>query len=345
MGRACITEVTLQVAAGANLRCRSRFDIPAAELFAPPALAGPQSFQAWADRDGRVEAIWFPFVAAPWLKIWSLAPTRPWLSRPVTQPYAYTFANWVSPAQDRFIDDLVHGHLDRTPGFQELEMAAAGSGLILTGTWDIWGPARCSTLYVKPTTLRLAENGYAVLTRRDSIQRVVSEFYVAFGDLIAQYQARNQFPMNGPVEIRVTGLNRASEVMAPGAMEPLLSAVRPHPGHPSWDCAVWIDALTFPGTPGENAFKAELEAWLLGNYTGEYAGVRVEWAKGWAYGAGGAWTNPEVLGGHIPDSLTAGQAPGDDWSAALALLDGYDPARIFSNSFLDRLMPPPTPSG
>jgi FAD/FMN-containing dehydrogenase len=345
VGRAFITEATLQVGREVNLRCRSSFDIPAAELFAPPAQAGPRSFQAWADRSGRVEAIWFPFVAAPWLKVWSLAPTRPWGSRPVTEPYAYTFANWVTPAQDRFIDALMHGHGADTPAFQALEMSAAGSGLILTGTWDIWGPPRCSTLYVKPTTLRLAENGYAVLTRRDAIQRVVSEFHQAYGDLIARYRALGQFPMNGPVEIRVTGLDRAGEVMADGALEPQLSALRPDPSHPDWDCAVWIDALTFPGTSGENRFKAELEAWILGNYTGEHAGVRVEWSKGWAYGERGAWTHPDVLGGHIPASLSAGQARGDDWSAALATLDRYDPGRVLSNPFLDRLMPPPTPAG
>ena len=43
-GRAFITEVTLQVGPDANLRCRSFFDITAADLFAPPARAGRNSF-------------------------------------------------------------------------------------------------------------------------------------------------------------------------------------------------------------------------------------------------------------------------------------------------------------
>jgi hypothetical protein len=138
--------------------------------------------------------------------------------------------------------------------------------------------------------------------------------------------------MNGPVEIRVTGLNQAGEVELPGALEPQLSALRPWPGHPGWDCAVWIDALTFPGTPGENAFKTELEAWVLGNYAGDYAGVRVEWAKGWGYTGSGAWTDPGLLDQTLPGSFA-------DWSPALAALDSYDPGRVFSNPFLDRLMP------
>ncbi|MDR3669868.1 MAG: cholesterol oxidase substrate-binding domain-containing protein [Holophaga sp.] len=340
-GRACITEATLQVGADVDLRCRSFFDIAASELFAPPAQAGPNSFQAWVEACGRVEAIWFPFTAVPWLKVWSPARDRPWMSRTISAPYAYCFANWVTPAQARFIGRLVSGSVADTPIFQNLEMAAVGAGLVLTGTWDLWGPSRFSTLYVKPTTLRLAENGYAVLTGRDRIQRVVSDYCAAYRELIARYQARGEFPMNGPLEIRVTGLNRADEVMLPGALEPQLSALRPRPDHPSWDCAVWIDALTFPGTPGENRFKTELEAWVLGNYTGDYAGVRVEWAKGWGYTEAGAWTSAEVLEHTLPGSLTAGQRRGDGWEAAMAALDRYDPGRIFSNPFLDRVLKSP----
>jgi FAD/FMN-containing dehydrogenase len=345
-GRAFITEVTLQGGADVNLRCRSFFDISAEDLFAPPAQAGPDCFQAWVTACGRVEAIWFPFTALPWLKVWSPAPCRPWLSWEIEDPYPYTFANWVSPGQSRFIEQLVSGDPSGTPAFQNLEMAAVGSGLILTGTWDIWGASRLSTLYVKPTTIRLAENGYAVLTARGNIQRVVSEYCGAYRELIHQYQDRGEYPMNGPIEIRVTGLNRSGEVALPGALEPQLSALRPRPDHPDWDCAIWIDALTFPGTPGENRFKTELEAWLLGNYTGDYAAVRVEWAKGWGYTGSGAWTSPGVLGGAIPASFQAGQDRDDGWGAALAALDRYDPGRVFSNAFLDRLFSAPSiPAG
>jgi hypothetical protein len=322
-----------------KLRCQSRFDIPAAELFAPPGQAGCRSFQAHVEASGRVEAIWFPFTRLPWLKVWTPAARRPWLSRPILAPYAYTFANWVTPAEDSFIEQLLAGRLQGTPFFQHLEVAAAVSGLTVTGTLDLWGPSRFTTLYVQPTTLRLAENGYAILTRRDRIQQVVSEFHLAFSDLAARYQAWGQFPMNGPIEIRVTGLDQPGEVLWPGALEPQLSALRPRPDHPDWDCAVWLNALTFPGTPGENSFKTELEDWVLGNYTGDYAGVRVEWAKGWGYTGRGAWTRASILGSAIPGSLSTGQRPGDDWEQALATLEGYDPGRIFSNPFLDWLMP------
>jgi FAD/FMN-containing dehydrogenase len=238
------------------------------------------------------------------------------------------------------MDRLVQGRLEATPLFQNLEMAAAGSGLIVTGTWDIWGPSRCTTLYVKPTTLRLAENGYAVLTRRQDIQRVAHEYHAFYRNLVARWGDRGEYPMNGPIEIRATGLDRAGEVLLPGALEPQLSALRPRPDRPDWDCAVWLNALTFPGTPGENDFKAELEAWVLANYAGDYADVRVEWSKGWAYTSLGAWTRAGLLAGTIPESLARGQAPGDGWSAALAALERFDPGRVFSNPFLDTLMPP-----
>jgi FAD/FMN-containing dehydrogenase len=342
LGRAFITEATLQAGPDTPLRCRSFFDIPADELFAAPDRAGSRSFQAWIEACGRVEAIWFPFTDRPWLKVWSPSPSRPWISREVSEPYAYTFANWVTPNQAQFLDRLFKGNPECTPAYQNLEMAAVGSGLIVTGTWDIWGPSRCSQLYVRPTTLRLAENGYAVLTRRDAIQRVVHEFHGACRDLVARWADRGEYPLNGPIEIRSTGLDRAGEVLLPGAREPLLSALRPRPDRPEWDCAVWLNALTFPGTPGENAFKAELEAWVLATYAGDHADVRVEWAKGWAYTPAGAWTEPGILEATIPAALSRGQAEGDGWAAAAAALDRLDPGRVFSAPLLDRLMPAAT---
>ena len=102
---------------------------------------------------------------------------------------------------------------------------------------------------------------------------------------------------------------------------------------------MWLDALTIPGTPASDQFYAQLESWILSNYTGSYAGVRFEWSKGWGYTSSGAWSNTSVLGSTVPAMYTTGQAANDGWSAALATLDSYDPNRIFSNSFLDTLMP------
>jgi hypothetical protein len=218
-------------------------------------------------------------------------------------------------------------------------MAAVGTGLILEGTSDIWGPSRYSTLYVKPTTLQETANGYAIITSTSSIQQVVSDFYTYYTNLLDQYEANGQYPMNGPIEFRVTGLDVTGDVDLSGAQQPQLGPLRPRPDQPAWNCAVWIDALTIPGTPNADEFYAQLESWMLSNYTGSYAAVRFEWSKGWAYTSSGGWSNTSVLGTTIPATYTTGQAAGDGWANALATLDSYDPYRVFSNPFLDQLMP------
>jgi hypothetical protein len=127
--------------------------------------------------------------------------------------------------------------------------------------------------------------------------------------------------------------------MVPGAQVPLLSALRPWPAQPEWDTAVWFDILSVPNTPTANDYYAELEQWIYTNYTGDYAGVRVEWSKGWGYTAAGAWTNAEVIGTRIPASFTQGMAADAGFRTAVDMLDRLDPHRVFSTPFLDRLMP------
>jgi FAD/FMN-containing dehydrogenase len=124
-----------------------------------------------------------------------------------------------------------------------------------------------------------------------------------------------------------------------GAVSPQLSAARPRPDHPEWDTVVWLDMGTIPGTPDANAFYAEMESWIVGNYTGSYATVRPEWSKAWAATASGAWTDNAALTGRIPASLRAGQPAGDNWDTARATLNAADPDRVFSNAFLDVLLP------
>jgi hypothetical protein len=46
-----------------------------------------------------------------------------------------------------------------------------------------------------------------------------------------------------------------------------------------------------------------------------------------------------MLNTTIPGAISAGQQIGDDWNAALARLDAYDPHKVFSNAFLDSFMP------
>jgi hypothetical protein len=66
--------------------------------------------------------------------------------------------------------------------------------------------------------------------------------------------------------------------------------------------------------------------------------VRPEWSKAWACTGAGPWTDAAILGSTIPATVSAGQASGDGWSAAVSILGSYDPHGVFSNPFLDTLL-------
>lgn len=337
VGRALVTEFVLRVGANSNLRCLSRTDIPAAELFAAPGGDG-RTFASFLDEAGRLEAIWFAFTEFPWFKVWSVEPTRPPASRRVTSPYNYPFSDNVPTV----VADLV-GRMTSdaawylAPVLGNAQLTTASLGLTTTLSADIWGPSKNTLLYLKPTTLRVTANGYAVLTSRDQVQRVVSEFAAFYRERLTTYAAQGRYPVNGSVEIRVTGLDDPADVGVAGARAPLLSALRPRADRPAWDTAVWLDVLTLPGTPDAEAFFRELERFLLTTYDGGHALTRVEWSKGWAYTDEAAWSDEEVLGTVVPESFDDGEGPG--WDGATEILDRLDPHRVYGNTFLDRLFP------
>ncbi|MGW1879483.1 cholesterol oxidase substrate-binding domain-containing protein [Streptomyces sp. NPDC001975] len=323
LGRAFVTEVVLRVGSNSNLRCLSRTDIPADELFAA-AGSGGRTLDSFLTRSGRVEAIWFAFTEYPWLKEWSVAPARPLTSRHVTSPYNYPFSDAVPTVVADLVGRMVSDaawYLAPVLGNAQLDVAALG--LVATLSSDIWGASKNTLLYLRPTTLRINANGYAVLTRRAQVQRVVHEFTSFYRERLAAYAALGRFPVNGSVEIRVTGLDEPGDVELDGAQVPSLSALRPRDGA---DTAVWLDVLTLPGTPHAEAFLRELEGFLFERYEG----TRVEWSKGWAYTESDVWSDEEVLGRRIPGSFG-----GAVWDAAVETLDRLDPHRVFSNGFLD----------
>ncbi|GAA2321806.1 cholesterol oxidase substrate-binding domain-containing protein [Streptomyces hawaiiensis] len=333
LGRSLVTEVVLRVGANTDLRCVSRTDVPAGELFAAPGSGGERTFASYLDEAGRVEAIWFAFTEHPWLKVWSVSPTRPLTSRKVTRPYNYPFSdNIPGPVAElvgRMTSDAAW-YLAPVLGTAQYEAAALG--LVTTLSADLWGPSKNTLLYLKPSTLRVHADGYAVLTSRDRVQEVVSGFAAFYRERLTAYAARGSYPVNGSVEIRVTGLDEPGDVGVPGARPPLLSALRPPEEHPEWDTAVWLDVLTLPGTPDAEAFLREIERFLLRTFDGGSALTRVEWSKGWAYTDDGVWSDEEVLDGVVPAAVGSAE-----WAEADRVLDRLDPHRVYGNAFLDRL--------
>ncbi|MFF3912330.1 cholesterol oxidase substrate-binding domain-containing protein [Streptomyces sp. NPDC001852] len=333
LGRAFVTEVVLRVGPDSPLRCVSRTDVPARELFAAPGSGG-RTLASLLRRSGRVEAIWFAFTEFPWLKEWSVAPVRPAGSRHVTSPYNYPFSDSVPTPVADLVGRLVAGAAwYLAPELGAAQLTAASLGLAATDSADLWGPSKNTLLYLRPTTLRVTANGYAVHTSRAGVQRVVHEFTRFYRERLAAYAARGRFPVNGSVEIRVTGLDDPAETGVPGARVPLLSALRPVVDRPEWDTAVWLDVLTLPGTPHAEEFLRELERFLLRTYDGGSALARVEWSKGWGYTTQAAWSDAEVLDRAVPGSFGP-----QVWAQALGTLDRLDPHRVFGNAFLDRLL-------
>ncbi|MGW4753747.1 cholesterol oxidase substrate-binding domain-containing protein [Streptomyces chartreusis] len=331
LGRSLVTEVVLRVGANTNLRCVSRTDIPAGELFGAPG-AGGRTFESFLDRAGRVETIWFAFTEHPWLKVWSVSPTRPLTSRHVSRPYNYPFSDSVPTPVAELVGRIVSdGAWYLAPVLGNAQYDAAVLGLVATLSADIWGPSKNTLLYLRPTTLRIATNGCAVLTGRGQVQRVVAEFTAFYRERLTAYAARGRFPVNGSVEIRVTGLDDPADVGVDGARIPLLSALRPPADRPEWDTAVWLNVLTLPGTPYAEAFLREMERFVLRTFDGGYAMARVEWSKGYAYTDDAAWSDGEVLGSVVPGSF------GEGWGQAAGVLERLDPHRVFGNAFLDRL--------
>jgi Cholesterol oxidase, substrate-binding/FAD binding domain len=337
LGRTFITEVTLEIGAAQNLLCTSTTSISASTLFAAPGSAGSNSFASLVNKCGRVESIWFPFTSTPWVKTWTIAKSQPWYATQVGGPYNYTFANDISQQESDFIEDIVAGDISITPTFEDLQIGIVDSGLLATWTYNLWGPAKYTQLYVQPTTERVTSGGWALLTARSSIQQVVYDFYTQYQSLLTSYQNSGQYPMNGPLEIRVTGLDQPSEAGAGGAVAPLLSALTPRPDQPQWNVCVWIDMLTIPTTPQCNEFYQQMEQWIYGHYTGSYAGPRPEWSKGWAYTSAGPWTDTTMLSSTIPAGVNAGQA-GDSFGTAVSAFNSYDPYGVFTNTFLAGLL-------
>ena len=50
-----------------------------------------------------MEAIWYPFTDAPWLKVWTVSPRRPPGARVVRAPYNYPFSDTLTEAEQQDI--------------------------------------------------------------------------------------------------------------------------------------------------------------------------------------------------------------------------------------------------
>ncbi|CAG7719742.1 unnamed protein product, partial [Allacma fusca] len=326
LGRTFVTNFTLRAGPLQYLRCRSYIDIPASKLFA--ASEGANSISRMLNMYGRLEVILFPFTTHPWLKVWSVEPVKPRLSREVISPYNYPFTNSIPESVSLVIKAMMEHHLyNFTRLIGKTQYACTVAGLVATSSFDIWGSSKNTLLYVKTSTLRYHENGYAVVTDRASVQRVVHEIYVFFNSLLLSYEARDLYPINGPIEIRITGLDTPEDVLIEGAVGAALSSVQLVDGS-NFDTAVWVALSTYIKSPSCGSFLQEFEEFLFRTFNGQRAVTRVEWSKGWALTSDGPWTNKRFFDEQVKNSL-----PLANYKYSMDTMEEYDPYFVFTNDF------------
>ena len=351
LGRALVVDATLQVIPNYNLRCQSYIDIDWQTLFAMPAgsTPPPKSLGDFLNQTGRVEAIWFPFSNYPWLKVWSNCPSQPQGSRLVTTPDNYTFSDTLPDWVTALVKEItsVPG---MTPVFGKAMQDVTSLGLTLTNTMDLWGASKNTLFYVKDTTLRVTANGYAIRMNKADVQKGIAQFAAQYNSLLAKYAAQGKYPVNSPLEIRITGLDTPENVPAASgasAGRPVissLSADATSEGN-NWDVALWLDVLTLPGTADSNEFYTELEAWFSETFQPPYARVMPEWSKGWAYtNEGGAWTSGSFME-NVRNNFTNGRNTNDNWAWEVATLTKYDAKNLFQSPLTSELFVDPSTTG
>jgi hypothetical protein len=139
-----------------------------------------------------------------------------------------------------------------------------------------------------------------------------------------------RFPINGPVEIRITDVDGTDGLCAKGLAP--LAASAPDNINTAFDTVVWLDATTVPGTPGAGNFFGGLEKDLaaLARAHKDKLRLRPEWSKGWAYDSNGvAWKDAE--------QLRQLQASIQSLGGVRETLDRCDKAGVFRNGLLDDL--------
>ncbi|CAG7836062.1 unnamed protein product [Allacma fusca] len=329
LGKTFVTNVTMRAGPLQYVRCQSFTDISAQELF--DENNGLRSIPNFLNRSGRIEVIWFPFTSNPWLKVWTVSETKPEASLYVHEAYNYPFT-------DRFPEALalilgkITSWWDNVKIINRLYMKFITFGLTVTGTWDIWGASPNVFFYVKPETLKMTESGWAIVTSRSDVRKALQIFYELYTSILDKYSRKNRYPMNGPLGVRITGVDNPQDVGIDQAQTCGICSSRPVLNKPELDTVIWLNILTFRTSYEFTMFVEEIQNSLNENFDGAWAVVRVEWSKGFAYSSlhSSAWTNQTHLKDIIPGSWT-------DWESSKDTLNQFDPFQVFSNQLLNTL--------
>lgn len=324
VGRAIITEVSLMVGQNYNMRCVSRIDVPAWELYAHPNNAtGLRTFDALSDIAGRVDIIWYPFAENPWLKIWEVSERKPDTAKVTTGPYNYQFNSTLDNPQ--------------TPGpvFGPQTVRNLERGLTQTRTWDIWGPSKDTILYYNRTKSPLVYSGFVILTNRRNMQQIFYEVGEFYRNLLNEYGSRGQYPIDQYIKMRACGLDNPEDTRIPGAVAPILSPTGPMRSRPDYDVGVWMNTLTTTRRPFSDEFMRRFEEWAYTRYNGRDGLARPEWSKNWGHTNQAPFTSSSFIHEIIPRVFGI-----EEWNHAIGTLDKLDPHHVISNELLRTMMVP-----
>jgi hypothetical protein len=305
----------------------------------------------YLNKCGRVEVIWFPSFSSwgqppppsyPWLHVWTKTDVRPTESTEVVGPYNYPFADTLPDFVVNLLGQILNGLPWLTPRFCDFFASTTRAGLKgETGgknLTDLWGKSKDLLLYIRSTTLRQTANGYAILMKKEQVQMAIFDLTSKYRSMLEEYQSRFQWPINGPIEIRISGLDDPSK-MGGKAECPIISSVSvdPETTKHGWDVALWFDLLTVispDNIPTVFQFYTEFETWLYSKFGPQ---VRAEWSKGWAFTADqGGWTNQEIFK-KIRASFTVGRNNENTWKHEVDTLNKYDTDKLFFDPLLETL--------
>jgi hypothetical protein len=331
LGRAFITEVTMQVVPNYFLEVHNMYPEDTELYQAPQAKLSENALQSLVTRYGRLEVIHFPFTSHPWVKVWKRVDG--FTENPVHEPYNYKFANCITNKTSDTIQKIFNDDPDLTPLLAKVFLLISRLSHHGSKNWVMSGLSKDLLLYVGNNTLRITALGYVVLIRKEDIQKTIYTYITKYNEMLEKYKARGQFPVNSPLEIRFTSLDDPSPLHIEGATPPLLAATAPPDpaSKQEYDTVFWVDILTLPRTKGAAEFFEEMEIWMYDTWKGA---LRPEWSKGWGFDKKGGWQNPTILQKHIPEFYK------NTIEEAREILHKYDQGNLYTNRVLSQILPP-----
>ena len=134
----------------------------------------------------------------------------------------------------------------------------------------------------------------------------------------------------------MTGLDKPSDVGA--TRSPQLSALRPRPDHPEWDCAVWLDILTLPGhAVRRRVLRRDGAVDLQQLLVVRRRAARVVEGLG-LHGDAAPGPRTRSSTRRCRTRSGPGSPLNDNWDSARQMLDILDPARVFTSAFVTKLL-------